>query len=136
MGIITMVLIGGGLLNDFIVPLWVKIACASAMAFGTAVGGWKIIRTLGRRIFRIKPANGFAADLTASIIIYSASLIGFPVSTTHVISSAIIGVGAAQRMRGVRWNTAIRIVIAWFITIPAAAFVAILIYLVISFTLL
>lgn len=136
MGIITMVLIGGGLLNDFIVPLWVKIACASAMAFGTAVGGWKIIRTLSRRIFRIKPANGFAADLTASIIIYSASLIGFPVSTTHVISSAIIGVGASQRMRGVRWNAAIKIAAAWFITIPAAALAAIIIYLVISVTLL
>lgn len=136
MGIITMALIGGGLLSDFTVLLWVKIACASAMAAGTAVGGWKIIRTLGQQIFNIRPANGFAADLTASLIIYSASLTGFPVSTTHVISSAIIGVGAAKRMRGVRWNVAINILVSWFVTIPAAALMAVLIYLVIKVTLI
>ncbi|HZJ84359.1 MAG TPA: inorganic phosphate transporter [Syntrophomonadaceae bacterium] len=128
MGIITMVLLSGGLISTFHVPLWVKIACALAMAAGTAAGGWKIISTMGGKIFRIEPINGFAADFTASLTIYSASLMGAPVSTTHVVSSSIMGVGAAKRLRGVRWNIARQIVIAWFITIPFSAFVAILAY--------
>ncbi len=132
MGIITMALISGGMLGDFFVPLWVKISCAATMAAGTAMGGWRIIRTIGQQIFHIKPANGFAADLSAAIIIYSASLSGFPVSTTHVVSSAIIGAGAAKRMRGVRWITAVNILIAWLITIPAAGITAMIIYLVIQ----
>ena len=132
MGIITMVLIGGGFLSVFEVPLWVKIACAMAMAAGTAIGGWKIIRTMGGKIFRIEPINGFAADFTASTVIYSASLLGVPVSTTHVVSSCIMGVGAAKRFHGVRWNIARQIVIAWFVTIPSAAFVALLFYKLIS----
>ncbi|NLB51978.1 MAG: inorganic phosphate transporter [Syntrophomonadaceae bacterium] len=136
MGIITMVLVGSGLLNDFEVPFWVKIACAAVMAAGTAVGGWKIIRTLSRQIFNLRPANGFAADLTASLIIYTASITGFPVSTTHVVSSSIIGVGAAQRFRGVKWNTALNIAVCWLITVPAAALTASIIYMVINFTLL
>ena len=132
MGIITMVLVGGGFLSTFQVPLWVKVACALAMAAGTAMGGWKIIRTMGGKIFRIEPINGFAADFTASSVIYSASLLGVPVSTTHVVSSAIMGVGAAKRLRGVRWNIARQIVIAWFVTIPSSALVVLLFYKLIN----
>ena len=133
MGIITMVLVGGGFLTTFNVPLWVKICCALAMAAGTAMGGWKIIRTMGGKIFRIEPINGFAADFTSSVVIYCASLLGAPVSTTHVVSSSIMGVGAAKRLKGVRWNIARQIVIAWFVTIPSAALVAMLFYKLISF---
>ncbi len=133
MGIITMVLVAGGFLTTFEVPLWVKIACALAMAAGTAVGGWKIIRTMGGKIFRIEPINGFAADFTSSLTIYSASLMGAPVSTTHVVSSSIMGVGAAKRLKGVRWNIARQIIIAWFITIPLSGLVAILVYELIKF---
>jgi len=132
MGIITMVLVGGGFLSTFTVPLWVKLACALAMAAGTAVGGWKIIRTMGGKIFRIEPINGFAADFTASSVIYTASLLGVPVSTTHVVSSSIMGVGAAKRLHGVRWNIARQIVIAWFVTIPSSAIVALLFYKLIN----
>jgi len=132
MGIITMTLVSGGLIASFSVPLWVKILCALAMASGTAFGGWKIIRTMGGKIFRIEPINGFAADFTASAIIWGASLLGAPVSTTHVVSSSIMGVGAAKRFGGVRWNIARQIVIAWFVTIPSSALVAIAISLLIK----
>ncbi len=128
MGIITMVLLGGGIIGVFDVPLWVKIVCAASMGMGTAVGGWKIIKTMGGKIFRIEPINGFAADFTSALVIYSASLLGAPVSTTHVVSSAIMGVGAAKRLKGVRWNIARQIIVAWFVTIPSSAVVAILTY--------
>lgn len=131
MGIITMTLISGGLIGSFDVPLWVKVICALAMASGTAFGGWRIIRTMGGKIFRIEPINGFAADFTASAIIWGASLLGAPVSTTHVVSSSIMGVGAAKRLKGVRWNIARQILIAWVVTIPSSALVAIgIIYLI------
>lgn len=132
MGIITMVLLGGGLISSFQVPLWVKISCAAAMAMGTAVGGWKIIRTMGGKIFRIEPINGFAADFTSSITIYTATLLGAPVSTTHVVSSSIMGVGAAKRFKGVRWNIARQIILAWLITIPLSGIVAALFYNIIK----
>lgn len=128
MGIITLALLGGGFMTVFTVPLWVKVACALSMALGTAVGGWKIIRTMGGKIFRIEPINGFAADFSSAIVIYSASLMGAPVSTTHVVSSSIMGVGAAKRIKGVRWNIARQIIIAWVITIPSSAVISILIY--------
>ncbi|WP_054692043.1 inorganic phosphate transporter [Syntrophomonas palmitatica] len=128
MGIVTMALVSGGIIGSFSVPLWVKIACALAMAAGTAAGGWKIIKTMGGKIFRIEPINGFAADFTSSLVIYMASHIGVPVSTTHVVSSSIMGVGAAKRLKGVRWNIARQIVMAWFITIPSSALVSILVY--------
>jgi PiT family inorganic phosphate transporter len=124
MGIITLTLFSGGLIGSFDVPLWVKASCALAMAAGTAFGGWKIIRTMGGKIFRIEPINGFAADFTASAIIWGASLLGVPVSTTHVVSSSIMGVGAAKRLTGVRWNIARQILIAWVVTIPSSALVA------------
>jgi PiT family inorganic phosphate transporter len=128
MGIITMILISGSLIATFQVPIWVKIACAGAMASGTAVGGWRIIRTMGGKIFRIEPINGFAADFTSSLVIFGASHMGAPVSTTHVISSSIMGVGAAKRLKGVRWNIARQIVISWLVTIPSSALVAMLVY--------
>lgn len=132
MGIITLALFTGGFLPSFHVPIWVKLLCAGAMAAGTALGGWKIIRTMGNKIFRIEPINGFASDFTSSLIIYGGSLLGMPVSTTHVVSSAIMGVGAAKRLRGVRWDIARQIIIAWFITIPCAALVAMLVYKIIQ----
>jgi len=125
MGIITLTLVSAGLLTTFTVPFWVKASCAIAMASGTAFGGWKIIRTMGGKIFRIEPINGFAADFSASAIIWGASLLGAPVSTTHVVSSSIMGVGAAKRLKGVRWNIARQILIAWVVTIPSSALVAI-----------
>lgn len=128
MGIITMSLVSAGILTSFDVPLWVKIACAMAMATGTAMGGWKIIRTMGGKIFRIEPINGFAADFASSLVIFGSSKLGIPVSTTHVVSSAIMGVGAAKRIKGVRWNIAKQIVTAWFITIPLAGMVAAVFY--------
>ena len=128
MGIIALALVSAGVIDSFYIPLWVKIACAISMSAGTAFGGWRIIRTMGGKIFRIEPINGFAADFTSSTVIYGASLLGIPVSTTHVVSSAIMGVGAAKRLRGVRWNIARQIIIAWFVTIPSAALVSLLIY--------
>ncbi|MCX5779437.1 MAG: inorganic phosphate transporter [Firmicutes bacterium] len=128
MGIITLSLLSAGMIQTFYVPLWVKITCAIAMSAGTAFGGWRIIRTMGGKIFRIEPINGFAADFTTSVVIYSASLMGAPVSTTHVVSSAIMGVGAAKRLKGVRWNIARQIIVAWVVTIPSAALVSALCY--------
>lgn len=133
MGIITMMLVSSNLISTFHVPLWVTVACAAAMAAGTAMGGWRIIRTMGGKIFRIEPINGFAADATSALVIYSASLLGAPVSTTHVVSSSIMGVGAAKRLRGVRWNIARQIIIAWFLTIPSVSIVAILVYNMLRF---
>ncbi|HWP98100.1 MAG TPA: inorganic phosphate transporter [Syntrophomonadaceae bacterium] len=133
MGIITIALVSGGLIGSFHVPIWVKVCCALSMSAGTAFGGWKIIRTMGGKIFRIEPINGFAADFTAAIIIWSASLFGAPVSTTHVVSSSILGVGVAKRLNGVRWNIARQILIAWVLTIPSSALLAIGIYNVIKF---
>lgn len=132
MGIITMMLVSASILPAFAVPLWVKISCALSMAAGTAFGGWKIIRTMGGKIFRIEPINGFAADFTSALVIYGASLMGAPVSTTHVVSSSIMGVGAAKRLKGVRWNIARQIIIAWFVTIPSSALVSILVYNIIK----
>ncbi|HCF49791.1 MAG TPA: anion permease [Syntrophomonas sp.] len=128
MGIIAMVLVSASILPEFYVPLWVKVACALSMSAGTAFGGWKIIRTMGGKIFRIEPINGFAADATSAVVIYGASMLGAPVSTTHVVSSSIMGVGAAKRLKGVRWNIARQIIVAWFVTIPSSALVAIVVY--------
>lgn len=122
MGIITLALISGGLLGaDAGVPLWVKIACAIAMATGTSIGGWKIIKTMGVNMIRLQPIGGFAAETAAAIVIETATSLGAPVSTTHVISSAIMGVGAAKRLSAVRWALARNIVWAWVLTIPVTA---------------
>jgi inorganic phosphate transporter, PiT family len=105
------------------VPLWVKILCALTMAAGTAAGGWRIIRTLGHRMVKLQPVHGFAAETTAALIIQGASTYGIPLSTTHVISTSIMGVGAAKRFSGVRWTVVERIIWAWIFTLPATGLV-------------
>ncbi len=121
MGIITLALVVFGQLETVEVPLWVKLACASAMAAGTAIGGWKIVRTMGHRIFKLEPVHGFAAETSASLVICGASLVGAPISTTHTITACIFGVGSTKRLSAVRWGVAGNLVVAWVLTIPAAA---------------
>ncbi len=130
MGIITMALVSYGALTTFKVPLWVMIACATAMGLGTSMGGWKVIRTMGSKVFKLKPVHGFSAETSAAAVIASMSLIGTPISTTHVISTAIMGAGSSQGLSAVRWGIVKNIVIAWIVTIPASAAVAGLLYLV------
>jgi PiT family inorganic phosphate transporter len=124
MGIITLALVAGGVLAEPVVPLWVILLAATAISFGTAAGGWRIIKTMGQRVVKLDPVHGFAAETTAATIIIGASYFGMPVSTTHVISSAIIGVGASDRFSAVRWGVAGNILIAWVLTIPATGAVA------------
>jgi inorganic phosphate transporter, PiT family len=124
MGVITLALVTAGYLKVFAVPIWVIIACASMIALGTATGGWRLIRTLGGKIFKIRPVDGFCSQLTSAAVIIGASLIGGPVSTTQVVSSSIIGVGTAERANKVRWGVAQEIVTAWILTVPASALVA------------
>ncbi|MEC1177965.1 inorganic phosphate transporter [Metasolibacillus meyeri] len=124
MGIITMALIAGGLQSTDEVQGWVRFACALAMGLGTSVGGYKIIKTVGGKIMKIRPVNGAAADLSSATVIFSATLLHLPVSTTHVISSAIMGVGTAQRVKDVKWGTARKIVVTWVITMPISAIMA------------
>jgi PiT family inorganic phosphate transporter len=124
MGIITLALVTGGYLQVFAVPTWVIIMCAAMIAFGTAVGGNRLIKTLGGKFFKIRPIDGFAAQMASAAVILTASLIGGPVSTTQVVSSAIMGVGAAERINKVRWGVAQEIATAWLLTIPATALVA------------
>lgn len=118
MGIITFALVAAELRDNLEVPLWVKLSAATAMALGTSVGGWKIIKTMGTKIFKIEPINGFAADTVSAAVILTATLTHFPVSTTHVITSSILGVGSAKRFANVKWSVAGRIVMSWIITIP------------------
>jgi PiT family inorganic phosphate transporter len=124
MGIVTLALVAAGILSEPVVPLWVIFMAATAMAFGTAAGGWRIIRTMGQRVVKLDPVHGLAAETTAATIILGASAFGMPVSTTHVISSAIMGVGASDRFSAVRWGVAWNIVVAWVLTIPASAIVS------------
>jgi PiT family inorganic phosphate transporter len=119
MGIITLALVIGGYLTTFEVPLWVIVICAGMIGLGTAVGGWKLIRTLGGKFYRIRPVDGFASQLAGAIVIIGASLVGGPVSTTQVVSSTIMGVGAAERANKVRWGVTKEIALAWLLTIPA-----------------
>jgi PiT family inorganic phosphate transporter len=124
MGIITMALVSYYHLPDFHVPLWVIIICATAMAFGTAAGGWRIIKTLGMKLVQLRPIHGFAAETAAATVIEVASRIGLPLSTTHVISSTIMGVGASKRFSAVRWGIGKNIVLAWVLTLPACLILA------------
>jgi PiT family inorganic phosphate transporter len=128
MGIITLALISAGYLSKTEIPMWVRITAAAAMGLGTSVGGWRIIKTVGGKIMKIKPVNGASADLASAIIIFGFTKLGMPVSSTHVISSSIMGVGSAQRIKGVHWNVARNIVITWIITLPITALLAGLIY--------
>jgi PiT family inorganic phosphate transporter len=132
MGIITLALVSAGILAEPTVPLWVILLAASAISLGTAAGGWRIIKTMGQRVVKLDPVHGFAAETTAASIIFGASHFGMPVSTTHVISSAIIGVGSSDRLSAVRWGVAGNIVVAWVLTIPASGAVAWLAWEVIS----
>jgi len=124
MGIITMALVSFYNLPDFHVPYWVIILCAVTMASGTAIGGWRIIKTLGVRLVHLKPIHGFAAEASAATIIEIASRIGLPLSTTHIISSTIMGVGSSKRLSAVRWGIGGNIVLAWIITLPACIFLS------------
>lgn len=128
MGILTLCLLLGGQINEFHVPFWVVIICASAITLGTVLGGWKIVRTLAFAIYKIRPLHAFNSQLTSAIVIFFASIAGAPVSTTHVVSSSIMGIGAAERPRAVRWAKAREIAMTWLFTIPGAAVLAILTY--------
>jgi PiT family inorganic phosphate transporter len=132
MGIITLALLSGGVIDTLEVPTIVKFLCAAAMALGTSFGGWKIIRTVGGKIFKMKPIHGFAADLNSAIVIFSATLLHLPVSTTHVVSGSIMGVGAAQRVKAVHWSVARQMVAAWVMTIPCTAIMGAIAYAALS----
>jgi PiT family inorganic phosphate transporter len=124
MGIITAALVAGHVQSSFSVPRWVIVISATAMGLGTLSGGWRVVRTMGTRLTRLKPRSGFAAETGAALSIFFATHLGLPVSTTHVVAGSIAGVGAIQRVRAVRWTLAANIVIAWLLTIPAAAAIA------------
>lgn len=128
MGIITLALLSANQITSLEVPMWVKLSCATAMALGTASGGSRIIRTMGGKIFKMEPINGFAADLNSSFVIFLATHLHLPVSTTHVVSGSIMGVGTAKRVSAVRWGVAQQMVFAWGITIPISALVSAGIY--------
>jgi PiT family inorganic phosphate transporter len=128
MGIITLALVTDNYLDVFSVPLWVIVVCAGMIALGTTVGGWKLIRTLGGKFYKIRPLDGFSSQLASAVVIFSSSMLGGPVSTTQVVSSTIMGVGAAERLNKVRWGVAGEIAMAWILTIPATALVAAGIY--------
>jgi PiT family inorganic phosphate transporter len=132
MGIITLALFAAGVISSITVPTWVIIAAATAISLGTAAGGWRIMKTMGQRVVELEPVHGFAAETTAASVLVVTASMGMPVSTTHVISSAITGVGTTQGARHVRWGVARSIVTAWIITIPASMLVAGATYLVIS----
>ncbi|MEK4199138.1 inorganic phosphate transporter [Cytobacillus sp. FSL K6-0265] len=132
MGIITLALIANNYVTSTDIPFWVQLSCAIAMGLGTSVGGWKIIKTVGGKIMKIRPVNGVAADITGAMVIFGATALHMPVSTTHVISSSILGVGSAHRVKGVKWGTAQRMIITWVITLPISATIAGLTYLILS----
>lgn len=133
MGIITLTLLSGGYIDTLDVPMWVKFVCATAMALGTAAGGWKIVATMGNKIFKMQTINGFAADLNSALVIFTATMFHLPVSTTHVVSGSIMGVGASKRIRAVNWGVAKSMVLAWFVTIPLSALVSAISYYVLHF---
>ena len=130
MGIITLALFAAGAIPTVDVPFWVIVVAATAISLGTAIGGWRIMHTMGHRVVELEPIHGFAAETTAATIIYAAAHFGMPVSTTHVISSAIMGVGTSRGVRGVRWGVARNILGAWILTIPAAGLVGALTWIV------
>lgn len=133
MGIITLALLSGGYIGELEVPFLVKIACAFAMCAGTSVGGWRIIRTVGNKIFRLEPVNGLAADINSALTIFTATFLHLPVSTTHVVTGSIMGVGWAKRFRAVHWNVAYSMVGAWVMTIPSTAAAGALVYILIRY---
>jgi PiT family inorganic phosphate transporter len=125
MGIIAGLLFANGHLGpQFYVPFWVVITCQAAMALGTLFGGWRIVKTMGSRITRLTPVQGFCAETGGAMTLFAATGLGIPVSTTHTITGAIVGVGAARRVSAVRWNVARSIVVAWIVTLPASGLIA------------
>jgi len=132
MGIIALLLYSTGSIDHFYIPQWVVVVCGAAIALGTMSGGWRIVRTLGARITKLRPVGGFCAETAGAISLFAATHFGIPVSTTHTITGAIVGVGATQRLSAVRWGVAGRIVWAWVLTIPASAGTAALAYLLSS----
>lgn len=132
MGILTLVLLLGGFIPSFEVPFWVMLACASSITLGIMSGGWRIVRTLGFAIYRVRPIHALGSQLTSAAVILAASLGGAPVSTTHVVATSIMGIGASERPRAVRWSKAKDIALTWLITIPGAALVAIQAYALVN----
>ncbi len=132
MGIITLALFSAGVIPTNDVPAWVIVIAASAISLGTAIGGWRIMHTMGHRVVALEPIHGFAAESTAATVLLVTAHLGMPVSTTHVISSAIMGVGASRGARGVRWGVARRILVAWVLTIPASAVVGSLTWILLN----
>jgi PiT family inorganic phosphate transporter len=132
MGIITLALFSAGVIPNTDVPVWVIIIAATAISLGTGMGGWRIMNTMGHRVVELEPIHGFAAETTAATVLLVTARLGMPVSTTHVISSAIMGVGSARGVRGVKWGVARRILIAWVLTIPASALVGGLAWIVLN----
>lgn len=132
MGVITLGLVSTGAISSFHVPFWVVVSSAAAIALGTLFGGWRVIRTLGAKFFRVRPVHGFGAQTAASAVIAAAAVLGGPVSTTHVISSAIVGAGSADRVQMVRWGVVSNIVLSWFLTIPSVAALGALLYVIIQ----
>ena len=128
MGVITLALLSGGYISTLEVPFWVILLCALAMGFGTAMGGWRVIKTLGHQMLKLQPVHGFAAETSATAVIMGASALGMPVSTTHVITTCIMGVGATKRLSAVRWGVAGKILMAWLFTLPACILMAWLTY--------
>jgi PiT family inorganic phosphate transporter len=132
MGVIALALYSEGQISSFYIPDWVKVAAGLAIAAGTYSGGWRIMRTLGQRVYQLDPPSGFAAQATAGTVIWASTRLGYPLSTTHVISGGVMGSGATKRLSAVRWGVAGNIVIAWLLTIPAAALVSAAVYAVIA----
>lgn len=132
MGILTLVLLLGGFIPTFEVPFWVMLACATAITLGVLSGGWRIVRTLGFAIYRVRPVHALGSQLTSALVIMGASAVGAPVSTTHVVATSIMGIGASERPRAVRWSKAQDIATTWLITIPGSALVAILAYALVN----
>ena len=134
MGIITMVLVLSGYISEFVVPLWVVLSCAVMITLGTMMGGWRIVRTVGFGIYKVRPLHAVDAQLTSALVIFGASAIGAQVSTTHVVSSSIMGIGASERPKSVRWGKAQEIISTWVITIPGAALGAAVLYWLVRLT--
>jgi PiT family inorganic phosphate transporter len=128
MGVIALALYTNGSISSFYIPIWVKIAAGLTIAAGTYAGGWRIIRTLGQRIYKMAPEHGFAAQIAAGSTLYLGTRYGFPISTTHVVSGSVMGAGATRRLSAVRWGVAGNIVSAWLLTMPAAGLVAAALY--------
>ena len=132
MGLISMALVAAGVYKEFTVPLWVKLAAAVSIALGTMVGGWRIIKTMGMKLTKLRPVDGFSAETSAATTIMLASHFGMPISTTYVITSSIMGVGVAKKLNAIKWSLAFTILTAWFFTIPASATLSFLIYKLLS----